>query len=69
MSCSGSFSVKELKNARCLLSSDADIYYTSTGVKFNANTNINNYGNPMSGHANGEDIHPYSVKFLPILVY
>lgn len=27
------------------------------------------YMNPMAGHANGSDIHPYSIKLLPVLVY
>lgn len=25
--------------------------------------------NPISGHAAGDDIHPYSIRFLPILIY
>ena len=40
-------------------------------LQFEAN---NNYAsgykfNPMSDHANGSDIHPYSIELLPILVY
>ena len=25
--------------------------------------------NPMAGHANGDDIHPYDIYFLPIIAY
>ena len=36
---------------------------------FNANLDSNDYGNPMSGHANGEDIHPYNIAVLPLISY
>lgn len=36
---------------------------------FSANTNTNSYGNPMAGHANGGDIHPYNIAFLPLIAY
>ena len=41
----------------------------SRGIVFNANNDTDSYGNCMSGHANGSDIHPYSIELLPILVY
>ena len=59
-------------------------YYTTTSsdgvhlgrvaVNFSANRNENaepsdHYFNPMGGHATGADIHPYSIKLMPILVY
>lgn len=25
--------------------------------------------NPMAGHANGEDIHPYNISLLPLVAY
>ena len=25
--------------------------------------------NPMADHANGDDIHPYCIKLLPVLIY
>ena len=36
---------------------------------FDANANNNSWGNPMAGHANGNDIHPYSVRVLYLIVY
>lgn len=41
--------------------------YDSISLEFNANNA--GYYNQMSGHANGDDIHPYSIKLLPILIY
>ena len=42
----------------------------ATKLLFNANTqNVYDVQNLMAGHANGDDIHPYSIKLLPILVY
>lgn len=38
-------------------------------IGFNANQDNNSYGNPMAGHANGEDIHPYTIYALPLIAY
>lgn len=39
------------------------------GIYFSANVNTNNYGNPMAGHAAGDDIHPYDIQMLPLIAY
>lgn len=36
---------------------------------FSANQDSNSYGNPMEGHANGSDIHPYNIALLPLVAY
>ena len=36
---------------------------------FNANTDNEDYGNSMAGHANGDDIHPYSFRTLFLIAY
>ena len=36
---------------------------------FSANQDSNSYGNPMEGHANGSDIHPYDIFMLPLIAY
>lgn len=45
----------------------------AVGYKSTLNLNANNdglsYGNPMKNHAAGDDIHPYSIRLLPILIY
>ncbi len=38
-------------------------------IYFDANDNYKNYGNAMAGHANGTDIHPYNISFLPLIAY
>lgn len=38
-------------------------------LKFDANANTLNYGNPMAGHATGIDIHPYAACLLPVIAY
>ena len=35
---------------------------------FDANTSVN-YANPMAGHANGVDIHPYDIAMLPLIAF
>lgn len=35
----------------------------------NANQDSNNWGNPMTGHANSSDIHPYNISMLPLISY
>ena len=40
-----------------------------TTLQLNANNDTASYGNPMKGHAYGDDIHPYNTRFLPILIY
>lgn len=45
---------------------DWDSYYYHV---FDADANNNSWGNPMSGHANGEDIHPYNISALPLISY
>lgn len=41
---------------------------TSVGFSFSANQG-NTATNPIAGHAAGDDIHPYSIRLLPILIY
>ena len=41
----------------------------SVYVKFDANIDMNGYGNDMEGHAVGPDIKPYSVKTLYLISY
>lgn len=41
---------------------------TQYGVGFNANAGIKE-DNPMSGHAVGPDIHPYSIYLVPLITY
>ena len=40
-------------------------------IEFSANKNFgsptNSYKNPMAGHANGTDIHPYNISSIPII--
>lgn len=43
-------------------------YATDSGIEFNANSNAGLDGNPMAGHANGDDIHPYNVSMIPIII-
>lgn len=47
-------------------------YYTGTrpwqGFVFNAN-NGSSSDNEMAGHAGGYDIHPYNIRFLPLIAY
>lgn len=40
----------------------------SRNIPFNAN-NGNKEDNPMAGHANGTDIHPYNISYLPLISY
>lgn len=42
---------------------------TVTQQYFNADNNYASYGNPMTGHANGNDIHPYDIYLLPLIAY
>ena len=44
-------------------------YATDSGIEFNANSDAGLDGNPMAGHANGSDIHPYNIKMLPLIAY
>lgn len=39
-----------------------------THLTFNANTDTSDYGNPMVNHANGDDIHPYNISMVPIII-
>lgn len=43
---------------------------TSTNLYFNANLSEDaaDY-NPIAGHANGDDIHPYNIAVLPLISY
>ena len=41
----------------------------SVYINFDANVDSNNFGNKMSGHANGNDIHPYSIYLVPLISY
>ena len=41
----------------------------SVYINFDANIDTNGYGNPMHGHANGDDIHPYSIYLVPLITY
>ena len=43
---------------------DSSYYHT-----FDANADNNNWGNPIAGHANGDDIHPYNIAILPLISY
>ena len=36
---------------------------------FNANVNNNNWGNPMAGHANAEEVKPFNINLLPLISY
>lgn len=38
------------------------------GFSFSANADENSYGNPIAGHANGSDIHPYNISLIPIII-
>ncbi len=38
------------------------------GIVFDANRG-DAYYNPMAGHANGDDIHPYNIALLPLISY
>ena len=38
-------------------------------IRFNANNNEGDYGNPMTKHAVGYDIHPYLIKVLYLISY
>lgn len=37
--------------------------------RFDANRDKENMGNPMAGHANGADIHPYNISLVPLIAY
>lgn len=37
--------------------------------RFDANRDNRNMGNPMAGHANGADIHPYNISLVPLIAY
>lgn len=39
------------------------------GLEIVANSDVNSYGNPMAGHAAGDDIHPYDIYLLPLIAY
>ena len=41
----------------------------SVYINFDANIDSNNFGNKMVGHANGDDIHPYSLYLVPLISY
>ena len=41
----------------------------SVYINFDANVDTNGYGNHMHGHANGDDIHPYSIYLTPLISY
>ena len=41
----------------------------SAVLEFDANISNRDVFNAIAGHANGQDIHPYSIKLLPILIY
>lgn len=36
-------------------------------LSFSANAG-NATDNPMAGHANGDDIHPYNISMIPIII-
>jgi hypothetical protein len=42
-------------------------YYRYFSVSFSADQDYTYYGNPMAGHANGSDIHPYNISLVPII--
>ena len=54
-----------------LSSSQSSWQQGANTLQFEANDNTaSSYQfNPISGHANGSDIHPYSIRLLPILIY
>lgn len=37
--------------------------------RFDANSDNRSMGNPMAGHANGADIHPYNISLVPLIAY
>ena len=39
----------------------------STGIEFDANANGSASTNPIFGHADGDDIHPYNISAIPIM--
>lgn len=41
----------------------------SAVLEFDANISNRDVFNAIAGHANGSDIHPYTIKLLPILIY
>lgn len=38
------------------------------GIRIDVNSG-NKTDNPMAGHANGDDIHPYSIYLVPLISY
>ena len=40
-----------------------------SSIRFDANKDEEKYGNNMSNHANGDDIHPYLIKVLYLISY
>ena len=38
-------------------------------ISFDANIDNSQDGNPMAGHANGADIHPYNISLVPLISY
>ena len=60
----GAFSVKTRGRTESGYSDRATYSRVRT---FDANANTENYGNPMAGHAAGQDIHPYSIGLTPLI--
>ena len=42
---------------------------TEPQIFVDVNRDTNSYGNPMAGHANGADIHPYNISLVPLISY
>lgn len=64
----GAFAVRGQTGNRGI-SSTSGSAATCGSIEFNANNDTDSYGNLMAGHANGADIHPYNIVFLPLIAY
>ena len=54
-------------NHQLMKVANEDVSWRNYAFKFSANGGSTSY-NPMSGHANGDDIHPYNISLIPIIV-
>lgn len=47
-----------------------DLNYCELWLDANINSTVGiETQNPMAGHANGDDIHPYSIYLVPLISY
>ena len=67
---SGAFNNK-IKRERAIMGGETeDLNYCELWLDANINSTVGiETQNPMAGHANGDDIHPYSIYLVPLISY